>query len=78
MYLTVLCLSYTLETPPCFPSQKLLLLRQTTGRVKKKKKTKTTTTTEKKNPGNQRQSAHKECWVRLMKINDPPPIIYSK
>lgn len=62
MYLTVPCLSYTSETSSLFPSQKLLLLRQTTGRRKEKdKKT------------NQRQSAHKECWVRL-KINDLPPL----
>lgn len=55
-----------------FPSQKLLLLRQSTGRIKKMTKMKKTST------GNQRPSAHKECWVRLMKINDLPPIIYSK
>lgn len=38
----------------------------------------------KTNTGTQRQSAHKECWVGLMKINDLPtpppsrPIIYLK
>lgn len=56
-----------------FPSQKLLLLRQTTGRQKKdinnmKKDT---------NTGNQRQSTHKECWVGLTK-KKISPIIYSK
>lgn len=56
-----------------FPSQKLLLLRQTTGQQQRKKDK-----NKKSNTGNQRQNAHKECWVRLMKINNLHPIIYSK
>lgn len=64
-----------------FPLKKLLLLRQTTGGIivikKKKRETKTMIQKmekEKKTTGNQRLSAHKECWVRLMEINDIPPL----
>lgn len=50
-----------------FPLKRFLQLRPTTGRQGKTKKYRESKT-----------SAHKECWVRLLKINNPPPIIYSK
>lgn len=78
MYLTVLCLSYTLGTSPFFPPKSFYCLDHWTTKKNKKNKNKKKEEKKKGNIRNPRKSAHKECWVSFMMIKDLPPIIYSK
>ena len=71
MYLTVPCLSYTSETSSLFPSQKLLLLRQTTGRRKendKKNKSETERTQRMLGPFNEDKRSPPHYLFKVMHL----------